>query len=446
MQRKVPRVCALLLTSLALYASCAAETAIAQPATSTAAKESPPPMPVSAARQGFTPAQAADLLKRFNNEEALKGGDVSLFAFSNFTEVQKVAVIGRNGPVVMLERRIDPKLGQMRFKSDLGDLTLADYLAHSKSRTQGFVVVHKGRIVYEDYPGMKPNDYHIWMSTTKTVASLMLRLLAEDGKVDVKQPLTTYLPWLRGSEWQDVKVIDALDMATGMAAIENDATRADPDSAYTRMNLAGSGVPHKGKVESMKDVLASTRRIGPPGVAFEYGSPITLLLPLIVEEVTGRRWVDLFEERVWGKMSVEGDMLMGVTPEGLALAHGVAITRLRDLARYGMLYTPSWNKAARERIVSAAYLAELQKGGNPQAFKAGDNVERNTKRFGEAPVSNHWQWDAVFADGDLWKSGFQGQGLYVSPKRDVVVAFFSTTYNDLPGYARAIAKSLPAGR
>jgi len=309
MQRKVSRVCALLLTSLALYASCAAETAIAQPATSTAAKESPPPMPVSAARQGFTPAQAADLLKRFNNEEALKGGDVSLFAFSNFTEVQKVAVIGRNGPVVMLERRIDPKLGQVRFKSDLGDLTLADYLAHSKSRTQGFVVVHKGRIVYEDYPGMKPNDYHIWMSTTKTVASLMLRLLAEDGKVDVKQPLTTYLPWLRGSEWQDVKVIDALDMATGMAAIENDATRADPDSAYTRMNLAGSGVPHKGKVESMKDVLASTRRIGPPGVAFEYGSPITLLLPLIVEEVTGRRWVDLFEERVWGKMSVEGDML-----------------------------------------------------------------------------------------------------------------------------------------
>jgi CubicO group peptidase (beta-lactamase class C family) len=191
----------------------------------------------------------------------------------------------------------------------------------------------------------------------------------------------------------------------------------------------------------MQEVLASTKRTGPPGVAFEDGSPITLLLPMIVEEVTQRRWSDLFEERVWGKMSVEGDMLMGVTPDGLALAHGVAITRLQDLARYGMLYTPSWSKAARERIVSEAYLAELQKGGNPAAFKTGDNVEKNTKRFGEAPVSNHWQWDAVFADGDLWKSGFQGQGLYVSPSRDVVVAFFSTTYNDLPGYARAIAKT-----
>ena len=47
----------------------------------------------------------------------------------------------------------------------------------------------------------------------------------------------------------------------------------------------------------------------------------------------------------------------------------------------------------------------------------------------------------VFADGDIYKSGFQGQGLYVSPETDTVVVFFSTTYNDLPAYARAIVKS-----
>lgn len=411
-----------------------------------AAAQQAEPLPVSVAKQGFTPAQAADLLKRFNNEEALKGGDVSLFGYSNFTEVQKVAVIARNGPVVPLRLALDPKVGQVRFKGDLGEMALDDYLKHPKSRAQGIVVVRGGRIVYEQYPGMKPNDYHIWMSTTKTVASLMVRLLEEDGKIDVSKPLEFYLPWLRGSDWKDVKVIDALDMKTGMAAIENDETRADPDSAYTRMNLAGSGVPHKGKVESMKDVLRSTKKIGPPGDVFEYGSPNTLMLPLLVEEITNRRWTNLFEERVWSKMSVEGDMMMGVTPDGLAVAHGVAITRLRDLARYGMLYSPSWSKAARERIVSAAYLKEIQTGGSREAFRKSVAVASNTKRFGETPVANHYQWDAIFADGDLWKSGFQGQGIYVSPARDVVVAFFSTTYNDLPGYARAIAKSLSRGK
>lgn len=405
-----------------------------------------PPLPVSIAKEGFTPEQAADLLKRFNNEEALKGGDVSLFGYSNFTEVQKVAVIARDGPVVPLETVPDAKVGQVRFKSKLGEMSLDEYIADPKSRVQGIVVVKDGAVVYEQYPGMRPNDYHVWMSTTKTVASLVVRLLEEKGLVDVQKPVETYLPWLKGSEWTGVKVIDALDMKVGMDAIEDDAARANPDSGYTRMNLAGSGVPHNGKVETMREVLATTKRIGPPGVVFEYGSPITLILPYIAEEVTGRRWADVFEDWVWSKMSVEGDMMMGVTPDGLALAHGVAVSRLRDLARYGMLYTPSWSKAAREQIVSDSYIAELQKGGDPEAFRKGGAVERNTERFGEAPVSNHYQWDAVFADGDIWKSGFQGQGLYVSPTKDLVVVFFSTTYNDLPGYARAIAESFTAAK
>ena len=399
-------------------------------------------LPVTAAKQGFTPDQAADFLKRFNNEEAMKGGDVSLFAFSNFSEVQKVAVIARDGPVVPLETAIDPKIGQVRIKSALGEMSLDEYLAQPGSRAQGIVVVRNGRIVYEQYPGMRPNDYHVWMSTTKTVASLMLRQLVEEGKVDINAPIDTYLPGLRGTEWKDVKVIDALDMMSGMDAVESPETRADPDSVYTRMNLAGSGVPYKGKVETMMEVLASAKRVGPPGQAFDYSSPTTLILPLIVEAVTKRRWSDLFEERVWSKMSVEGDMLMGVTPDGLALAHGLAISRLRDLARYGMLYTPSWNKAARERIVSEAYLKELEAGGNPDNYLKGLVGPHMVEVFlGDAPVSNHWQWDAVFADGDIYKSGFQGQGLYVSPQTDTVVVFFSTTYNDLPAYARAIVKS-----
>jgi CubicO group peptidase (beta-lactamase class C family) len=159
--------------------------------------------PVSAAKKGFTPAQAADLLKRFNNEEALKGGDVSLFSYTNFSEVQKTAVIGRSGPVVPLKVAINPSIGKVRFKSKIGEMTLDEYVANAKSRAQGVLVIRKGRIVYEQYPGMRPNDYHIWMSTTKTVSSLIVRLLEEEGRIDVSRPIVSYLPWLRGTGWQD---------------------------------------------------------------------------------------------------------------------------------------------------------------------------------------------------------------------------------------------------
>jgi CubicO group peptidase (beta-lactamase class C family) len=64
------------------------------------------------------------------------------------------------------------------------------------------------------------------------------------------------------------------------------------------------------------------------------------------------------------------------------------------------------------------------------------------EKFGEKGMANRYQWDAVFEDGDLYKSGFGGQGLYVSPARDMVVVWFGTgdgsTYEE--PMARAIVR------
>ena len=45
--------------------------------------------------------------------------------------------------------------------------------------------------------------------------------------------------------------------------------------------------------------------------------------------------------------------------------------------------------------------------------------------LGASPKSNSRQWDAVFDDGAMFKGGLFGQGLYVSPENDLVIAFFS---------------------
>ena len=64
---------------------------------------------------------------------------------------------------------------------------------------------------------------------------------------------------------------------------------------------------------------------------------------------------------------------------------------------------------------------------------------------GGAPIGNAYQWDAVFEDGDLYKSGLLGQGLYVSPETDTVVVWFSTTWQNIhsmTAYPRAIVKQV----
>jgi CubicO group peptidase (beta-lactamase class C family) len=194
-------------------------------------------------------------------------------------------------------------------------------------------------------------------------------------------------------------------------------------------------------------VIRSAKRLGPPGQSFDYSSLNTSLLALLAEAVENKRWHEIFQERVWAKMTVEGDMQVGIAPDGTPQAHGFIATRLRDLARYGMLYTPSWTKAARERILSEAYVRNIQTGGRKEIFLRGELGNRlTTATFPASPPSaNHWQWDAVWDDGDFYKGGVYGQGLYISPAKDLVIAWFSTVMStDLTQYARRIAMDTPA--
>jgi CubicO group peptidase (beta-lactamase class C family) len=404
---------------------------------------SDPLVPVSHAKDGFTPSEARDLLGRYNYMEVLGSGDVTLFFSLNVNQSLVTATIPRAGSVVMLEKDLDPSVGQTRIKGVLGDLSLAEFLVHPGSRAQGMIVVRRGRIVFEEYPGMREFDYKTWMSNTKTAASLIIALLEEEGKIDVNQPIESYVHELCDTEWAGTRVLDILDMASGMDVLETQEYRLNPRSIIARFNFAANGAPNAdGKVETQLDVIRSAKRVKPAGQAFDYSSVNTLMLVFLAEAVENRRWYEIFRERVWSKMTVEGDALMGLSPDGVSQAEGMMISRLRDMARYGMLYTPSWHLAAREKIVSDEYIRKIQTGGRKSIFLEGEFGRRLVEKYFpmSPPVANHWQWDAVWADGDMYKSGTFGQGIYASPGKDLVIGFMSTVlFTDLTQYARATA-------
>ena len=85
--------------------------------------------------------------------------------------------------------------------------------------------------------------------------------------------------------------------------------------------------------------------------------------------------------------------------------------------------------------------ARIQTSGRKEIYPG---RELTTKAFPkDPPVSNAWQWDAIWPDGDMSKGGVFGQGLYVSPAKDLVVAYFSTVLDTaLHRYARQIATDL----
>jgi CubicO group peptidase (beta-lactamase class C family) len=415
--------------------------------------EPEPPLPYGAlaeARSGFTPEQARDLRKRFSPKELISAGDVALFHFIDMGLWLETAIVARRGEVMHLDVGLDPSIGETRVGTAGGGLPLLDYLRSETSRAQGFIVIRGGKIVFEDYPGMRSSDNHVWMSIAKTTASLVVRKLAEEGRIDVQKPIESYLPAFRDTEWRGTRVIDVLDMASGMDIIETQANRENPRSIIARYNHATAGEPNAdGKVESQLEVVRSAKRLGPPGRSFDYSSLNTTVLALLAETVERRRWADIFQDRVWGKMGVEGDMQVALAPDGTPQAHGLLSSRLRDLARYGLLYTPSWAKASRERVVTDAYVREIQRGGRKPIFLKGELGNRlvNNSFPVHPPSANHWQWDAVWEDGDFYKGGVFGQGLYVSPDRDLVIAWYSTVMSsDLTQYARQVADDVAHGK
>jgi hypothetical protein len=120
-------------------------------------------------------------------------------------------------------------------------------------------------------------------------------------------------------------------------------------------------------------------------------------------------------------------------------------SRLRDKARYGMLYTPSWNRVAKEPVVSENYLSKVYAASRPGIFPGNNIGDRMIGVFDNIEMGESYQWDAVFPDGDLFKSGRLGQGLYVSPETDTVVVLFSSAYKNtlyVFAYTREIVKQM----
>ena len=141
---------------------------------------------------------------------------------------------------------------------------------------------------------------------------------------------------------------------------------------------------------------------------------------------------------------MDGDAVLALSPQGNGIIHGLLSSRLIDMAKTGLLYTPSWPKIASERVVSERMLQRIQITGTEEIFLKGDMGPALAGAFGETPVASTYQWDAVFADGDLYKGGIQNQGIYVSPGRDVVV-WYATGYPKkafVEPFARRIATSL----
>ena len=368
------------------------------------------------------------------------------YVWLHLNEFMPVATVARKGAVSPLLYTPTPEIGKVIVTNTPDSLNLEEYIR--RSRLQAIIVVYKGKIVYERYPRMRQEDKHLYFSVTKTLAGTAIALLEDDGKIKLDDTVGKYIPELNVSSWGGIKLRDVLNMASGMTPqFDDPGARTDSNNLYFQFESAmGIQIKTLATDKGVWQALNKMSLLKQPGISFEYGGHNTVILSMIVERITGLSFSDFISNRIWNNIGAEADGYFGLSPEGIVVSSASMNSSLRDLARYGLLFTPSWGAVSHSKVVSDVIIKKIQHAGiDSQRFDKGAFGKRMINELGERPNHNAYQWDFVMGDGDFFKAGINGQGLYISPKKDLVIACFShgdyTPGVSVAFLSRAIAKS-----
>lgn len=315
------------------------------------------------------------------------------------------------------------ELGSLVFEDFEGNLiSINDHL--QKTWTDGFLAMHRGLVVSEQYfNGMEPDTLHLMMSCSKSLTSTLFGVIEAEGLLDCSLPLTQYLPELEGTGMADATIQQALDMSVGLKFSED---YDDFDADWRQCDLATGWRRPSSDYDGPRDMLTYMQtlreRVGPHGYKFHYQSILTNAIGLCIERSTGRPFMELFAERIWQPMGAEHDLVSTIDDAGTPAFEGGFNCCLRDFARFAWLICSGGSLGGRQ-LVPHKWINECR-------FPGAELVEVFARgEYGEIleghAYHNQW-WVRDPGRGVIMAIGVNGQMLYIDPDREFIAAKFSS--------------------
>src|SRR3989454_1127727 len=98
---------------------------------------------------------------------------------------------------------------------DMGKLGIDQFF--DETNTDGLVILHRGRIVFERYAnGMTTESPHILMSVSKSLLGLLAGVLADRGALEPDRAVTDVIPEVGGTAYKGATIRQLLDMRAGI--------------------------------------------------------------------------------------------------------------------------------------------------------------------------------------------------------------------------------------
>jgi len=386
--------------------------------------------------QGFPPPR----------DKVIRLTDTDYFSFpklrwtvSNFRQLMPTVGVSRGASEAsQLPSALDPAIGALTFTPLEGSSSITWDEAFDLNYTDGLLVIHQGRIVYERYAGsLDSTTLHGAMSVTKSLTGLMGEALVAEGRLNEADHVGDLIPELRGSAFADATVKQVLEMTTALNYSED---YSDPNAEVWSFAQAGSTLPPPAGYSGPRsyfEFLATIKKRGEHGSAFGYKTVNADVLGWLIARATERSLSDHFAETVWSKIGAEREAFYTVDSIGTPFAGGGFNATLRDLGRLGLLVLNEgrWRD---EQVVPKAAIARIRQGGNPNKFaKAGYSTLEGWSYRGM------W-WISHDSHGSFAARGVHGQTIWINPMAQMVIVRFAS--NPVAANAANDPISLPAYR
>lgn len=269
-----------------------------------------------------------------------------------------------------------------------------------EQRTAGLIIIQDGKVRLEQY-GLEFGPKGRWtsFSVAKSFTSTLVGAAIKDGFIkSIDDKVTDYIPDLKDSVYDDVSIQQLLTMTSGVKWNED---YEDKNSDVARFN------EHKAEpgVDVTVSYLRKLTREAPAGSKWVYKTGETNLIGVLVISATNKSLSEYLSEKVWLPFGMEQDASWLLGDTGSEIGGCCIQASTRDFARFG-LFMLGGAKVNGKAVLPDDWIT-------PATTKQVD-IGVPGKGYG-------YQW-WTYDDGSFAAQGIFGQGIFIDPKRNLVIA------------------------
>jgi len=270
----------------------------------------------------------------------------------------------------------------------------------AQQRSAALVILQDGKLRLERY-GLGFDREGRWtsFSVAKSITSTLLGAAVRDGHIrSLDDKVSDYIVEMKGSAYDAVSIRQLLTMTSGVRWNEN---YGDPQSDVARFN---NHRPEPG-ADALVSYLRQLPRAAPAGTRWNYSTGETNLVGVLVARATGKPLATYLSEKIWRPAGMEQQATWILNRSGQEISGCCIQAATRDFARFGQ-FVLDGARIGGQPIVPDGWLAEA--------------TTRRTD-IGQPGRGYGYQW-WTYDDGSFAARGIFGQGIFIDPKRRLVIA------------------------